>query len=144
MGYCHATQPSPVTILPLLYFLFDPPISLAFYSIDQNYDYCKLQKQMLYRKPTSMAEAATDGATSIHDLSDVILQSILASMTDTKARNVAALIGWKWLVSERGTRTSLTLNGNAIHSKLYKIPTYFSTVTHLDFQFIFFAMPFRW
>ena len=54
-------------------------------------------------------------------------------MTDTKARNVATLIGWKWLVSERGTRTSLTLNGNAVHSKLYKIPTYFPTVTHLDF-----------
>ena len=42
MGYRHATQPSPVTILPLLYLLLDFPISPAFYSIDQNYDYGKL------------------------------------------------------------------------------------------------------
>ena len=45
-----------------------------------------------------MAEAAADGATTIHDLPDVIMLSILASVIDTKARNAAALVGWKWLV----------------------------------------------
>ena len=40
-----------------------------------------------------MAEAITGGATTIHDLPDVILLSRLASVTDTKARNAAALVG---------------------------------------------------
>ena len=40
--------------------------------------------------------------------------------------------------------TSLTLRGNAVHSNLYRTPTYFQAVTHLDFKLIFFAMPFRW
>ena len=80
-----------------------------------------------------MAEATAGGATTIHDLPDMIMLSILASVIDTKARNAAALVGWKWLVSERGTRTSLTLRGNAVHSNLYRISTYFQAVTHLDF-----------
>ncbi|XP_034692181.1 F-box protein MAX2-like [Vitis riparia] len=63
-----------------------------------------------------MAEAIAGGATAIHDLLDVILKSILASMIDTRARNAATLVDWKRLVPERGARTSLTLRGDAVHS----------------------------
>ena len=109
MGYCHTTQPSPITILPLLYLLLDLPISPAFYSIDQNYD---------------------------HDLLHLILLSILASVINTKARNAAVLVGQKWLVLERGTQTSLTLRGNVVHSNLYMILTCFQAVTHLDLSLL--------
>ena len=40
--------------------------------------------------------------------------------------------------------TLLSLIGNAVHSNLYRTPTHFHAVTHLDFKLIFFAMPFRW
>lgn len=83
-----------------------------------------------------MARAAAGGATTIHDLPDAILSSILASVTDTRARNAAALVCRKWLVLERGTRTSLTLRGNVVHNNLYMIPTCFRAVTHLDLSLL--------
>ncbi|KAJ8753444.1 hypothetical protein K2173_019843 [Erythroxylum novogranatense] len=68
--------------------------------------------------------------TSINDLPDVILSSILACISDTRTRNSLSLVNRKFLSLERATRTSLTLRANARY--LYLIPTCFRSVTHLD------------
>lgn len=86
--------------------------------------------------PTSTTVSMAPGATTIHDLPDAILSSILAAVSDTRTRNAASLVCRKWLVLERGTRTSLTLRGNVVHNNLYMIPTCFRAVTHLDLSLL--------
>ncbi|XP_074286126.1 F-box protein MAX2 homolog B [Silene latifolia] len=69
--------------------------------------------------------------TTIHDLPDAILTTILTIITDTRTRNSTSLVNHKWSNIERHTRTHLTLRGN-IRYLLYNLPKCFTNVTHLD------------
>ncbi|KAK8653420.1 hypothetical protein V6N13_127422 [Hibiscus sabdariffa] len=73
-------------------------------------------------------------AATIHDIPDVILLNIFASISDTRTRNSLSLVSRKFLLLDRATRLSLTLRGNA--TDLYMIPTCFRSVTHLDLSFL--------
>lgn len=81
-----------------------------------------------------MAEPAWERATAINELPDVILSSIFVLVTDTRSRNSLSLVCRKYLALERSTRSSLTLRGNV--RDLYRIPTRFHRVTHLDLSLI--------
>ncbi|GMI67513.1 PLEIOTROPIC PHOTOSIGNALING, ORESARA 9, MORE AXILLARY BRANCHES 2 [Hibiscus trionum] len=72
--------------------------------------------------------------TTIHDVPDVILLNIFASISDTRTRNSLSLVSRKFMLLDRATRLSLTLRGNA--TDLYMIPTCFRSVTHLDLSFL--------
>ncbi|KAJ4729659.1 F-box protein MAX2 [Melia azedarach] len=68
--------------------------------------------------------------TTINELPDVILSTILSAITDTRTRNSVSLVNQKFHSLERVTRTSLTLRGNA--RDLYMIPICFRSVKNLD------------
>ncbi|KAK2991795.1 hypothetical protein RJ640_013126 [Escallonia rubra] len=78
--------------------------------------------------------AGTSYATTINDLPDVILSTIISTISAVRSRNAAALVCRKWLFLERSTRTSLTLRGNA--RDLFMIPSCFPSVTHLDLSLL--------
>ncbi|XP_076902381.1 F-box protein MAX2 homolog A-like [Bidens hawaiensis] len=71
---------------------------------------------------------------SINDLPDVILFSIIAAISDVRTRNSASLVSKKWLYVDRSTRTHLTLRGNA--RDLFMLPSCFRSITHLDLSFL--------
>ncbi|KAK6287158.1 PREDICTED: F-box protein MAX2 [Theobroma cacao] len=71
---------------------------------------------------------------AIHDIPDVILSNIFASISDTRSRNSLSLVSRKFMLLERATRFSLTLRGNA--KDLFMIPTCFRSVTRLDLSLL--------
>lgn len=82
---------------------------------------------------TIMALSAAAAAT-INDLPDVILSSIFALISDTRARNSLSLVCRKYRSLERATRRSLALRGNA--RNLHLIPRCFGSVTDLDLSLL--------
>ncbi|GAB4824882.1 F-box/LRR-repeat MAX2 A [Ancistrocladus abbreviatus] len=78
--------------------------------------------------------SVTTAPTTIHDLPDVLLSNILASISDTRTRNAAALVCHKWRLLERATRTRLTLRGDVRDP--FTVPTCFRSVTHLDLSLL--------
>ncbi|CAL1394154.1 unnamed protein product [Linum trigynum] len=77
---------------------------------------------------------ATAAVTTINDLPEAILSVIVASVSDTRARNSLSLVNQKFLSLERATRSSLAIRGNA--RDLFLIPTCFRSVTHLDLSLL--------
>ncbi|KAF7851231.1 hypothetical protein BT93_L4328 [Corymbia citriodora subsp. variegata] len=73
-------------------------------------------------------------ATDMGDLPDAILSNIFSLVSDTRARNALSLVCRKYLALERATRVSLTLRGNV--RDLYRIPTGFRRVEHLDLSLL--------
>ncbi|KAF5205778.1 F-box/LRR-repeat MAX2-like protein [Thalictrum thalictroides] len=79
-----------------------------------------------YQPPTS--------PTHLHDIPDVILSNILASIQDTRTRNSFSLVCTKWLLLDRSTRTSLTLRGN--FRGTFMVPSCFRSITYLDLSLL--------
>ncbi|KAI7724460.1 hypothetical protein M8C21_005681 [Ambrosia artemisiifolia] len=76
----------------------------------------------------------TTTTTTINDLPDVILFTILSSISDTRSRNSASLVSKKWLCVDRSTRSSLSLRGNA--RDLFLLPSCFRSISHLDLSLL--------
>ncbi|KAL8249261.1 hypothetical protein R6Q59_006129 [Mikania micrantha] len=81
-----------------------------------------------------MDSSTSTSTTTINDLPDVILFTIIAAVSDVRSRNAASLVSHKWLCVDRSTRTSLTLRGNA--RDLFMLPSCFQSVTHLDLSLL--------
>ncbi|PIA42188.1 hypothetical protein AQUCO_02100214v1 [Aquilegia coerulea] len=81
-----------------------------------------------------MASSTTPSPTHLHDIPDVILSNILASIEDTRTRNSLSLVCRKWLLLDRSTRTSLSLRGN--FRDTYMVPSCFRSITHLDLSLL--------
>ncbi|KAL0739971.1 hypothetical protein Bca4012_081484 [Brassica carinata] len=77
---------------------------------------------------------ASTTSTTLCDLPDVILSTICALVTDSRARNSLSLVSHKFLALERSTRSHLTLRGNA--RDLHLLPGCFRSVSHLDLSFL--------
>ncbi|BFG25015.1 hypothetical protein CerSpe_112890 [Prunus speciosa] len=73
-------------------------------------------------------------ATTINDLPDAILSTIIGLVSDTRTRNSLSLVCRKFRSTERATRTSLALRGNA--RDLPDLPLCFAAVTHLDLSLL--------
>lgn len=71
-----------------------------------------------------------NSATTVSHLPEEILSKVFTGITDTRTRNSLSLVCHSFFKLERKTRLSLTLRGNA--RDLYRIPTSFTNVTHLD------------
>ncbi|XP_050227684.1 F-box protein MAX2 [Mercurialis annua] len=87
-----------------------------------------------FTKSSTNPNSQMTTATTVNDLPDVILSTIISSISDTRTRNSVSLVNRKLLTLERTTRTNLTLRGNA--RDLYLIPTCFRSVTHLDLSLL--------
>ncbi|CAN8318098.1 unnamed protein product [Cochlearia groenlandica] len=74
--------------------------------------------------------ATSSTTTTLSDLPDVILSTIFALVSDSRARNSLSLVSRKFLALERSTRSNLTLRGNA--RDLHLLPGCFRSVHHLD------------
>ncbi|XP_013637137.1 PREDICTED: F-box protein MAX2-like [Brassica oleracea var. oleracea] len=77
---------------------------------------------------------ASTTTTTLCDLPDVILSTICALVTDSRARNSLSLVSHKFLALERSTRSHLTLRGNA--RDLHLLPGCFRSISHLDLSFL--------
>ncbi|KAK1412351.1 hypothetical protein QVD17_33530 [Tagetes erecta] len=78
--------------------------------------------------------SSSSSITTINDLPDVILVTIISSISDTRSRNSASLVSRKWLCIDRSTRSSLTLRGNS--RDLFILPSCFRSITHLNLSLL--------